>query len=101
MSDNPFAIFVSITLQPGVAAEIKPIVIANAEASVRDEEACQQFQVLMVDDEPDTFYFYEVYDTAAGLDTHRLQPHYKKFAEAIEGRVVERSIKPMSLHKGL
>lgn len=101
MSDNPFAIFVTINLQPGVAAEIKPIVLANAEASVRDEAACQQFQVLMDDDKPDTFYFYEVYDTAAGLDTHRLQPHYKKFAEAIDGRVVDRSIVPLSLHKGI
>ena len=101
MSDNPFAIFVTIKLEPGVAAEIKPIVMANAKAAVRDEPACQQFQVLMDDADPDTFYFYEIYDTAAGLDTHRLQPHYKKFAAAIEGRVVERSIKPLSLHKGI
>ena len=94
---SQFAILVTIKLAPGKAEEFKPIILANAESAVRDEPNCHQFQVLQSRDDPDTFYFYEVYSNPEDLDSHRQQPHYKRFAEAASALIVKRSIAPANL----
>ena len=86
-----FAIIVTIKLKPGTAEEFKPLILANAEAAVRDEPDCHLFHVLQSRDDADTFHFYEVYSDAAALERHREQPHYKKFI-AEGGHLVEERI---------
>ena len=92
-----FAIIVTIKLEPGTADEFKPHILANAEAAVRDELHCHQFHVLQAEDDPDTFFFYEVYTDAAALDVHREQPHFKKFFEEAGHFVKERIIHRVSV----
>ncbi|MBI2586095.1 MAG: hypothetical protein HYW28_09550 [Rhodospirillales bacterium] len=43
---NNFAIFVTIKLKPGTGKAFRPLILETAEAAVRDEEDCLQFQVL-------------------------------------------------------
>jgi autoinducer 2-degrading protein len=89
---SQFAILVTITLKPGSAEEFKPHILANAKAAVRDEADCHQFNVLQSEDDPDTFFFYEVYTDSAALDVHRETPHYKKFSADAGHLVAERVI---------
>ncbi|MDA1090761.1 MAG: putative quinol monooxygenase [Proteobacteria bacterium] len=94
---SQFAIFVTIKLKPGNADAFRALVLENAEAAVRDEEACQQFQVLNDESDPDTFFFYEVYTGAAGLDHHRTTPHYQKYNTGSEAMIAEKSIQRCTL----
>lgn len=87
-----FAIIVSIKLKPGTAEEFKPHILANAEAAVRDEPDCHLFHVVQTQDDPDRFFFYEVYTDEAALETHRQQPHYKRFIDSAGDLVEERVI---------
>ena len=73
-----FAILVTITLKPGMAEQFKQHILPNAEAAVRNEADCHQFNVLQSENDPDTFFVYEVYTGSAALAVHRETPHYKK-----------------------
>lgn len=96
---NNFAIFVTIKLKPGKGKAFRPLILENAEAAVRDEEDCLQFQVLTAEGDPDTYFFYEVYSDAAALDRHRETPHYKKYMAAAGPMIAERSIQRCALIK--
>lgn len=89
-----FAIFVTIKLKPGTADAFRPLILENAAAAVREEPDCHQFDVLTAEDDPDTFYFYEVYTDAAALDRHRDTAHYQNYmaraGDMIEDRIIQR-----------
>ena len=97
---SQFAIFVTIKLKPGTAGDFLPLIEENAEAAVRDEPECHQFQVLTAEDDPDTFFFFEVYKEASSLDHHRETPHYKKYDAATRDMIAERSIQRCTLIAG-
>ena len=94
---SQFAIFVTIKLKPGNTEAFRALILENAEAAVRDEKACQQFQVLTDESEPDTFFFYEVYTDAQGLENHRETPHYQKYNTASQDMIAERFIQRCTL----
>ncbi len=94
---SQFAIFVTIKLKPGNADAFRALILENAEAAVRDEPECRQFQVLTAEDDPETFFFYEVYDAASSLDHHRETPHYQKYMKASEDMIQDRAIQRCNL----
>ncbi len=89
---SQFAIFVTIKLKPGNADAFRPLILENAEAAVRDEDDCHQFQVLTDEADPETFYFYEVYTNAEALENHRQTPHFQKYDDASRDIIAERTI---------
>ena len=97
---SQFAIFVTIKLKPGNTDALRALILENAEAAIRDEEMCQQFQALTDESDPDTFFFYEVYNEASSLDHHREMPHYKKYDDATQDMIAERSIQRCTLIAG-
>lgn len=88
-----FAIQVTLKLHPGQADEFAPHILANAEAAVRDEPDCHDFQVFQASDDPDTFVLFEVYTNATALDAHRQTPHYQAFNEAAGDMIAEKHIR--------
>ncbi len=94
---SQFAIFVTIKLKPGTADAFRPLILENAEAAIRDEADCHQFQVLTAEDDPETYFFYEVYTGSEGLENHRETPHFRKYMAAAEDMIAERSIQRCDL----
>ncbi len=94
---SQFAIFVTIKLKPGTADDFRPLILENAEAAVRDEPDCHQFQVLTAEDDPETYIFYEVYTSAEGLQNHRETPQYRKYMASTEDMIAERAIQRCNL----
>ncbi len=92
-----FAIFVTAKLKPGAAEAFLPLIMENATAAVRDEPECHEFHVMRSEADPDTFHFYEVYDSAASLEAHREMPHYKKYDSASRDMIAEKSIQRVSV----
>ena len=97
---NHFAIIVTIKLKPGTADDFRAHVLDNARAARRDEPDCHRFDVLLSENDADTLFFYEEYTESGSLDAHRETPHYKKFREATDHMVAERSIERCSVLSG-
>jgi autoinducer 2-degrading protein len=96
---SQFAIIVTIKIKPGTRDKFLPLILQNAEAAVRDEPGCHQFQVLTGEDDPDTMVFYEVYDNPEALDTHREQPHFKTFIEGTKDMIIDRNVQRCTVIK--
>ncbi len=94
MKEGEFSVVVTFKLKPGSAPSFTPMMIENAEASVRDEAGCLQFHVARDEADPDTIWLYEVYDNAASFDAHLQAPHFLQFSERagdlIEERIIQR-----------
>lgn len=96
---DKFAIIVTVKLKPGTGEAFRGHILKNAEASVREEADCHQFQVMTVLDEPDSFVFYEVYTDEAALERHRRQPHFQTYMQATGDMIAERGVKRCSVIK--
>lgn len=96
---SAFAIIVTVKLKPGAADAFRPLILTNAEAAVRDEPTCQQFQVTGTEDDPETFIFYGVHDDAAALDSHRAQPHLEATVVATKDLIAERTVRHCTVIK--
>jgi quinol monooxygenase YgiN len=72
---------VTIQVKPENVAEFLEVVRHDAEHSESDERACLRFDVIQDRDDPNRFYFYEVYRDEAALAAHREAPHFKYYAE--------------------
>lgn len=86
------AIFVTMRLKPGRGEAFRPHILRNAVATLRDDADCHAFHVMVADDDPDRYHFYEVYSDQAALARHRESPHFKAYAEATAEMVVERTV---------
>ena len=72
---------VTVQVKPEHAADFLEIVRYDAEHSEKDEPGCLRFDVLQDRDDPNRFYFYEVYRNEAALEAHRQTPHFKLYFE--------------------
>jgi (4S)-4-hydroxy-5-phosphonooxypentane-2,3-dione isomerase len=56
----------------------------DAVGSERDEPGCLRFNVLADAEDPNVYYFYEVYRDEAALEAHRAAPHYAVWRAAAD-----------------
>ena len=69
---------VNVTVAPQHTQALKPAMLENAANSVK-EEGCLQFDVIVSQDDENTFLFYEVYTDAQALAAHRQTPHFLNY----------------------
>ena len=83
---------VKVKVRPEYAAKLKPAMLENAAKSVQ-EEHCYQFDVIVSQDDENTFMFYEVYKDEEALASHRQTPHFLNYWELMQslGNNVERT----------
>jgi len=84
------AILVKFSVPEGSMDKFMEAAHHDAKHSMQDEQGCQQFRILVPDDEPNTVYFFEVYDNQTALDEHRKQPHYAAYSKVAEDIGVSR-----------
>jgi quinol monooxygenase YgiN len=63
----------------------------NAERSFADEPGCKYFDVTQDINNPTHFIFYELYQDAAALETHRAAPHFSLWRRLADRCVVKGS----------
>ena len=88
-----FAVCVDLRIKPGQMAAFLPLMIANAEASLRDEPGCHQFDVCRVDADPDLVVLYELYTDADAFAAHLAAPHFQSFDVATAEMVAEKAVR--------
>ena len=89
----PLVILVEFLVKPDFVQRFARLISANAKASLEKEPGCRRFDVVLAPDDPCRFVLYEIYDDAAAFDQHLQARHFKAFAAAIEGQIVERSVR--------
>lgn len=90
---NKYAIFVTMQLKPGMGETFRPHILTNAEATRQGEPENHAFHVLVSEEDPDRYHFYEVYSDEAALARHRETPHFKAYQAATKDMVLEREVK--------
>jgi quinol monooxygenase YgiN len=59
-----------------------PLIVKNAEISVKNEVGCHQFDVCLNETRPQTIFLYEVYSDKGSFDKHIESAHFKEFDAA-------------------
>jgi len=75
---------VTVQIKPEHMAEYLEAVRHDAEHSEKDEPGCLRFDVSQAKDDPNRFYYYEVYRDEAALEAHRQAPNFKLYAEKVQ-----------------
>ena len=87
-----FAIIVEFHLKQGVRPEFRALIDANADASVRTETGCLQFDVLEPEGEGDRVLLYEIYTDKAAFDAHLQTEHFRIFASESEALFLQKQV---------
>lgn len=93
----PFIILVRFRVAEGKMEDFLPLMIENANASLRDEPGCERFDVLQPEDAKDCILLYEIYRDRAAFDDHCVSPHFKRFDTAIRPMVAEKHVTVLDL----
>jgi autoinducer 2-degrading protein len=82
------AIWVKVRIKPALRQRFLDAIEVDALGSERDEPGCYRFNVLQDSEDPNVYYFYEVYTGPAALEAHRETPHYavwRAVADTLDG----------------
>ena len=75
---------VSVQVKPEHVSEFLKVVRYDAEHSEKDEPGCLRFDVIQDRDDPNRFYFYEIYRDEGALQAHRQTPHFRCYSEKVQ-----------------
>jgi autoinducer 2-degrading protein len=78
------ALWVKVKVKPEGRERFLQAIEVDAIGSERDETGCFRFNVLRDQQDPNTYYFYEVYRDEAALEAHRAAPHYAVWRAAAD-----------------
>jgi quinol monooxygenase YgiN len=79
-----YAIWVTVKVKPEKLEQFLAAIEDDSICSVRDEPACERFDVLQEIADPYTYHFYEVYHDEAGFQAHVNTPHLARWRAAAE-----------------
>src|SRR5215475_6131882 len=78
------AMLVKVRVKPEARERFLKAIEVDALGSERDEPGCMRFNVLQDNEDPNVYYFYEVYRDEAALEAHRAAPHYAVWRAAAD-----------------
>ena len=78
------AMWVKVWVKPDARDRFLKAIEVDALGSERDEPGCMRFNVLQDGQNPNVYYFYEVYRDEAALEAHRAAPHYAVWRAAAD-----------------
>lgn len=91
-----FVVTVKFTIHQEHAEEFRPLILANASASVELEEGCHRFDVAISPDGRDIF-LYELYSNKAAFEVHLKSEHFQAFESAASGMVASKRVECFTL----
>jgi (4S)-4-hydroxy-5-phosphonooxypentane-2,3-dione isomerase len=83
MHQPTFAIVVTFQIKPECVELFLARVKQQASDSLRLEEGCKQFDVLIDESNPAIIVLYETYTDAKAFDAHRATTHFADFSTAV------------------
>jgi quinol monooxygenase YgiN len=99
MKHPTFAIVVTFKIKPEKTEDFLPRVRQQAQDSLRLEEGCNQFDVLVDETDPNTIVLYETYSDAQAFDVHRQTPHFADFNTTVTPWIESKEVRRLTLLK--
>lgn len=90
-NSGAFVVIAEFSIAKEQRAEFLSACHEDATSSVRDEPGCRSFEVLTADESDEQVVLFEIYDSRAAFDAHRVTPHFAEFAKAVEDLGAERT----------
>lgn len=87
-----YAVCVVLRLKPGKFDDFMPLIKKNAQTSLREEAACQRFDVATDSADAQAVFLYELYDDRAGFDAHLGSQHFQAFDAEITDLIEDKTI---------
>ncbi|MBH97466.1 MAG: antibiotic biosynthesis monooxygenase [Rhodospirillaceae bacterium] len=75
---SKISLVVTVKVKAEYREKLKPAMLENAKQSVK-EDNCHQFDVIVSQDDKNTFMFYEVYTDEQALADHRQTKHFLNY----------------------
>jgi quinol monooxygenase YgiN len=97
MTDENIIVFATLIPKAGKEAELETFLRGMCAPS-RAEKGCVTYNLFKRAEGGSSFHFFEVWSSAAALDSHRLTPHYKNFRARL-GDLVEGPPSPIMLKR--
>ena len=86
---------VDLDVVPSERARFLEAIAEDAAATIK-EPGCLQFDVLMLANDPNHLFLYEVYENEDAFSAHRESDHFKKYAATTASMVAKRVTRPMT-----
>ena len=77
-----FVLIVQLEIVPSELENFKAAITENAQASVRDEPGCREFNVVIEKENASHLLLFEIYENAQAFAAHQASPHFKQYAAA-------------------
>jgi (4S)-4-hydroxy-5-phosphonooxypentane-2,3-dione isomerase len=100
MKHPTFAILVIFKIKPDCMQSFLPRVRQQASDSLRLEEGCKQFDVLLDEGEANTVVLYETYLDAQAFADHCATSHFADFGKTVTPWIESKSLRRLNLLEG-
>jgi (4S)-4-hydroxy-5-phosphonooxypentane-2,3-dione isomerase len=94
-SAAPYINAVDLDIVPAELEAYKAAIKENAAMTVK-EPGCRQFDILVLESNPNHIFLYEVYDNEAAFKAHRASDHFAKYMATTGKMVAKRETRPMT-----
>lgn len=92
-----FAITAELEIKPEQMRAFLLRLARHRTTCLETEEGCLRFDLLLPKKLENRVTLYEVYETEAAFDTHRVTPHFLAFRKDVEGMVISRKLNEFTL----
>ncbi|MEP4770877.1 MAG: putative quinol monooxygenase [Roseibium sp.] len=92
-----FAVVVTFEIKSGMIDDFMPLMINNAQQSLKDEPGCKQFDVCTDPKLPDEVFLYELYADAAAFQNHLKANHFLDFDKAVANMIADKTVRTYSV----
>ncbi|MEL6107946.1 MAG: putative quinol monooxygenase [Planctomycetota bacterium] len=96
-SKPTFAIVVTFQILPEHVEAFRERMLIQASDSLRLEEDCHQFDVLVDESDPSVFVLYEAYTDASAFEFHKQTDHFKDYDRSVKDWIATKSIQRLNL----
>ena len=86
---------VDLDIVPDQMGKFIELARENGAASIK-EPGCREFNISVLDGNPNHVFVYEVYDNDTALRAHLNSDHFKKFIAATANMITDRNVRVMS-----
>jgi autoinducer 2-degrading protein len=76
-----YVLMVNVHVKPEHRDAFIESITTNAVGTSTQEQGCLRFDIVQNNDDPNRFFFYEVYRSEADLEAHRASPHFQQYAK--------------------
>mgnify|MGYP003637831002 CR=1 FL=1 len=97
MPQPEFAIAVTFEIKPEFVEQFHARILQQATDSLTKEPGCCQFDVLLDEAAPTTFFLYETYVDAAAFDAHKQTEHFADYDRAVADWVTDKSVRRLNM----